>query len=173
MDDHPIQIRVAVAWGDMDAFQHVNNTVYFRWFESVRIECFRQVGWIDAQARTGVGPILARTQCVYRKPITFPDTVLVGARIEDLGEDRFTMRYRIDSERLGPEAALGEARIVAFDYGAGTKAPIPADVHAALAKLAASASSARSPEDPSGGAGDRQFGSSFQARSNSGWAWCR
>ncbi|HJL17504.1 MAG TPA: thioesterase family protein [Sandaracinaceae bacterium LLY-WYZ-13_1] len=135
MDDFPIQIRVPVAWGDMDAFQHVNNTVYFRWFESVRIECFRRIGWTEVQARTGVGPILARTQCVYRKPVTFPDTVLVGARVDDLGEDRFTMVYRVDSERLGPEAATGDGRIVSFDYRAGKKAPLPAEVREALEGL--------------------------------------
>ena len=135
MDDYPIQVVVPVAWGDMDAFEHVNNTVYFRWFETARIACFRQVGWTEAQADTGVGPILARTQCVFRKPITFPDTITVGAKIEDLEDDRFTMRYRVDSERLGPEAALGDGRVIAFDYRANRKAPIPRDVRAALAAL--------------------------------------
>lgn len=135
MDDFPVRIDVPVAWGDMDAFAHVNNTVYFRWFESVRIECFRRVGWPEVQERTGIGPILARTQCVFRKPLAFPDTVRVGARITDLGSDRFTMVYRVDSERLGPEAATGEGRIVSFDYRAGAKAPLPEPVRAALAAL--------------------------------------
>lgn len=135
MDDYPIQLRVPVAWGDMDAFAHVNNTVYFRWFESARIECFRHVGWLDAQARTGVGPILARTTCVFRKPVTFPDTVVVGVKIADLGEDRFTMIYRVDSERLGAEAATGDGRVIAFDYAAKAKAPLPEDVRSALAQL--------------------------------------
>lgn len=135
MPGHPITLRVVVQWGDMDAYQHVNNTIYFRWFESARIELFRRVGWKGIQDATGVGPILAKTDCVFRKPITFPDTVLVGARVDDLQDDRFTMHYRVDSERLGPEAAFGSGRVIAFDYRAGTKAPLPAEVKAALAEL--------------------------------------
>lgn len=135
--DFPIVERVPVAWGDMDAFQHVNNLVYLRWFETARIAYFRAAGWTQAVAAGGVGPILARTSCAFRAPLTFPDTIRVGARVEDLGADRFTMIYRVVSERLGVVAAEGDGRIVSFDYGAQKKAPIPAAVRAAIEALEA------------------------------------
>jgi acyl-CoA thioester hydrolase len=131
----PVTLPWPVAWGDMDALGHVNNTTYFRWFESVRIAYFARVGWAADLASGGVGPILAQTSCTYRVPLVFPDEVVLAARVEDVGEDRFTMRYRVVSQRLGRVAADGEARVVSFDYGAGTKASLPEGVRAAIADL--------------------------------------
>ena len=131
----PVTLRWPVAWGDMDALGHVNNTTYFRWFESVRIGYFARVGWAADLSSGGVGPILAQTSCTYRAPLVFPDEVVLAARVEDVGEDRFTMRYRVVSQRLGRVAADGEARVVSFDYGAGTKASLPEGVRAAIADL--------------------------------------
>lgn len=128
----PITLRWPVAWGDIDAFQHVNNVAYFRWFESVRIAYFEAIGWSASMKASGVGPILAHTACAFRAPLTFPDHVLLGARVEGLAEDRFTMRYRVVSEGLGQVAAEGEGRVVSFDYRAGVKAPLPAAVRAAI-----------------------------------------
>ncbi|MCY1009565.1 thioesterase family protein [Nannocystis pusilla] len=68
-------------------------------------------------------------------PLTYPDTVILAARAEDIGDDRFTMRYRIVSERLDRVAAEGEGRIVSFDYDAGAKAPLPPEIRAALLAL--------------------------------------
>ncbi len=79
--DYPVLIDIPVAWGDMDAFQHVNNTVYFRWMESGRIAYFTRMAVPGFRDMSGVGPILASTQCRYRIPLTFPDTVTVASRI--------------------------------------------------------------------------------------------
>ena len=49
--DFPIIERIPVAWGDMDAFQHVNNVVYLKWFETARIAFFQAVGWIELIAK--------------------------------------------------------------------------------------------------------------------------
>lgn len=135
--DFPIVERVSVAWGDMDVFQHVNNVVYLRWFETARIAYFRACGWDQSALDGGVGPILARTSCAYRVPLQFPDTVWVGARVEDIGADRFTMIYRVVSESKGMIAAEGDGRIVSFDYGKQAKAPIPDAVRAGIEKLEA------------------------------------
>ena len=128
----PLTLRWPVAWGDMDAFRHVNNVVYFRWFETARIAYFEAIGWTAELLGDGVGPILARTSCAFRAPLTFPDTVTLAARVEELGEDRFTMRYRAVSDRLGRIAAEGEGRVVAYDYRAGAKAPLPPAIVAAI-----------------------------------------
>lgn len=135
LEDFPVRVEAPVAWGQMDAFAHVNNTVYFRWFEDARLACFERVGWLAVMEETGVGPILARTQCVFKRPLAWPDTVTVGARIEDLGEDRFTMVYRVVSHTHAAIAAEGDGRLISFDYRASTKAPIPPSVRAALEAL--------------------------------------
>lgn len=126
-----VEVNVPVWWGDMDAFGHVNNTVYFRWFEHARIAFFENVEW---NAEEGVGPILAKTKCVFRQPVTYPDNVRVVAMPADLGDDRFTMNYEVISERLGV-VALGSGRVIAFDYSRNVKAPMPAKVRSAIGSM--------------------------------------
>lgn len=123
----PIRVEIPVAWGDMDAFEHVNNTVYLRWFESARIAYFERIDALGIKAETGVGPILASTRCRFKIPLTYPDTVIAGARVptESIAEDRFSMDYAVWSARHERIAAEGDGVIVTFDYGRGTKAPIP------------------------------------------------
>ncbi len=122
---YPVVVEQAVAWGDMDAYQHVNNVVYFRYFENSRLEYFRRLDWLAMQNDTGVGPILASTHARFRKPLTYPDEILIGARISEVGQDRLTMEHRIISRRLGAVTSEGEGIIVTFDYACGAKAPVP------------------------------------------------
>ena len=117
----PVVSTIAVAWGDMDAFQHVNNAMYFRYFETARIAYFDRAQLDEAT----VGPILASTSCRFRAPVTYPDTLLVGARVTAVGTDRFGMEYAAYSMHLGRVAAQGEAVVVAYDYAARSKALVP------------------------------------------------
>lgn len=133
--DFPVQVEVPVAWGDMDALGHVNNTVYFRYFETARITCFAELGLGQIEQSNEVGPILHSASCRFRIPLTYPDTVTVGARIGDVGEDRFVMHYRAVSHRYDAVAADGESLIVTFDYTTSTKALIPDDLRALLLEL--------------------------------------
>ena len=135
LSDLPVRVTIPVAWGDLDALQHVNNTVYVRWFETGRVALFRWVGWLGERRSDGVGPILARASCVFRRPVGFPDTVEVGVGVTELGEDRFTVMFRVVSQHLGAVAAKVEGRIVCFDYSAGEKAPLPEAVLEALEAL--------------------------------------
>ncbi len=118
-------ITFPVAWGDMDAFGHVNNVSYFKYFESGRLDCFALMGVLKHMEEHGQGPILAHTQCRFRLPLTWPDTISVGTRVSDAGADRFTHHYTIVSQEHGAVAAEGTGRIVWFDYKTQTKAPLP------------------------------------------------
>jgi acyl-CoA thioester hydrolase len=128
----PVTLSLPVRWGDMDAFSHVNNTVFFQYFESARIEYLRA---IEFTAGDGIGPILASTHCRFRRPLAFPDTVRVGARAATLERDRFSMEYRIVSEAWGEVAADGGGVVVAYDYAAGRKAAIPETVQRRILAL--------------------------------------
>lgn len=131
----PVVIELPVLWGEMDSYRHVNNAVYFRYFESARLEYFKRLGWFDYEQQTGIGPILAATQARFRKPLTYPDTIRVGAHVSALAEDRFTMDHVIVSQRLGTVAAEGQGTIVTFHYGQGTKVPIPDELRRRIAEL--------------------------------------
>jgi acyl-CoA thioester hydrolase len=133
--DFPVKVEIPVAWGDMDAMGHVNNTVYFRYFETARISCFAELGLGSIESSGGIGPILHSASCRFRIPLTYPDTVTVGARIGEIGEDRFEMLYRAVSHNHGAVAADGESLIVTFSYETGTKAPVSEALHARLVEL--------------------------------------
>jgi acyl-CoA thioester hydrolase len=124
MDGYPVVIEIPVVWGEMDAFQHVNNVVYFRYFESARIAYFEKLDVMDLMNRTGIGPILATTSCRFRAPLTYPDKVFIGAKVVNIEQDRFTMNYLVVSKRLQKVAAEGDGLIVAFNYRENKKATI-------------------------------------------------
>ena len=96
---YPVVIDIPISWGDMDAFQHVNNTVYFKFFESARIAYFETLQFMDIMSTTGVGPILAATKCRFKIPLTYPDQVSVGAKVEAIEQERFIMTYAVISHR--------------------------------------------------------------------------
>jgi acyl-CoA thioester hydrolase len=135
LDGFPVVIEVPVAWGEMDAFEHVNNIVYFRYFESARMACFERLGMGERLRETGIGPILHSTSCRFRVPLTYPDTISVGTAVTGVGADRFGMTYRVVSHAHARTAADGEGTIVMYDYRAGEKASIPDDLRERLEAL--------------------------------------
>jgi acyl-CoA thioester hydrolase len=138
----PVIVQLDVAWGEMDSYRHVNNIVYFRYFENARLEYFRRLDWFVYERETGVGPILASTQARFRKALTYPDTISVGCRIGSTSEDRFVMDYLIFSHGLGAVAADGQGTIVTFNYAKGEKVPMTDELKRRIAALEASARSA-------------------------------
>ena len=131
----PVVIEIPVAWGDMDAMGHVNNTVYFRYFESGRIAYFRQLGFVVSVDQAEVGPILGAINCQFKYPVTFPDTVSVGVRTVRLEEDRFVVEHCIVSHAARRVAAVGEGVIVAYDYRARKKARLPDEIRRKIQEL--------------------------------------
>ncbi|HEY2894099.1 MAG TPA: thioesterase family protein [Pirellulales bacterium] len=122
---YPILVTTMVAWGDMDANRHVNNVVYFRYIEHGRLHYFYELGFIAHQIETGVGPILAWTDCRFRRPLAYPDTVTIGTRIRDVQDDRFVMDALIVSHAQRQVVAEGQQRVVVYDYRKNEKAPLP------------------------------------------------
>jgi acyl-CoA thioester hydrolase len=135
LDSYPVAIDIPIAWGDMDAFQHVNNVVYFRHFESARIAYFDKIRFIEVMDATGIGPILASTRCRFKIPLTYPDRVSVGAKVDHMEQDRFVMKYSVVSRKHANIAAIGEGVLVTFDYRNNRKADIPEQIRKAITDL--------------------------------------
>jgi acyl-CoA thioester hydrolase len=134
---YPAVVELPVVWGEMDSCRHVNNAVYFRYFESARLEYFRRLGWPEYERQTGVGPILQATSARFRRPLTYPDTIRVGARVTDVQEDRFTMEYRLVSRGLAAVAAEGTGTVVTYHYAQGAKTPVPEELRRRILELEA------------------------------------
>ena len=124
LKDFPAIATIPVQWGDQDMFQHVNNAIYFRWFESSRVEYWHQSGLFEALQESGFGPILASVTCNYKKQIRFPDTVLIGTRVEKLGISSVTLSHDVFSTSNNAVSATGKSVIVMFDYKSQHPVPI-------------------------------------------------
>ena len=132
---YQVVLTIPVQWGEMDAYGHVNNTVFFRYFESARVVYLGRCGFLEAYERDRVGAILHSTDCRFRLPLLYPDTILVGCRASEVADDRFTSAYRIVSLTAGEVAAEGSGVVVAYDYRANGKTALPERVRRLIAEL--------------------------------------
>ena len=123
--DYPVVIEFPVAWGEMDAMGHVNNVVYFRYFESARIAYFEKMNLLGYMTETGIGPILGEISCKFKIPLSYPDRVLIGAKVVRIEEDRFIMNHLVVSIKHQKVAAEGESVLVTYNYREGKKVTVP------------------------------------------------
>src|SRR5512134_3514888 len=104
---YPVVVVQPVQWGEMDAFQHVNNVVYLRWFETGRAAYFAATG-LWGRGTLGVAPIFQSVTCRFRAPLTYPDDVEIGVRLKEMQTDRFVVEHAVYSRRLKTIAAIGD-----------------------------------------------------------------
>ena len=128
----PIQTR----WSDNDAYGHVNNVVYYSWFDTVVNEYLIAAGALDIQASTVVG-LVVETRCNYFSELAFPQRVDAGLRVAHAG--RSSVRYELALfGALGDTAsAQGHFVHVYVDRASRRPVPLPAALRAAVERLRA------------------------------------
>ena len=120
----PFNIAINVQWGEMDAAQHVNNVVYLRWSETARIGYFEKLNIVDS-FNSEAGPILGWMDCKYIFPVTFPDTIFIGVKVDEILEDRFMMSTHLFSKKHDRIVAISKQSILAYDYKKLCKTTLP------------------------------------------------
>jgi acyl-CoA thioester hydrolase len=121
-----------VQWGDQDAFGHVNNVVYFRWFETARIDLLEHFSSSVTMKQAGLAPILASVKCDYRKQLHAPDTVRIGSMVGTIGRSSMEVVHAVYSTKLKQIAATGTSVLVVFDYSQNRPVRIPEDLRSRL-----------------------------------------
>ena len=116
LSEFTVTEEISVRWGDMDARGHVNNTIYFRYFEGSRIRLFRIFNIYENPTEVKIGPILSFQSCHYKAALTYPDTIIVGARIASVEGSKIYIKHAIVSKKLDRIVAEGESHIVWYDY---------------------------------------------------------
>jgi len=124
--------KINVAWGEMDAAQHVNNTVYLRWSESGRIAYFDAMKVNVSSSGRGAeakpadeGMILGYVDCKYIFPVTFPDVIGIGIKVVEIKSDRIVMESHMFSEKYGRLVAISKQEVLPYNYVALKKIPVP------------------------------------------------
>ncbi len=127
---YPITTR----WSDNDAYGHVNNVVYYQWFDTVVNQFLIVNGTLDIQQGDAIG-LVVETHCNYFSSVAFPDPVTAGLCVTRLGES--SVRYEVgifrDDEPLA--AAQGHFIHVYVDRITRKPTPIPAPARALLQTL--------------------------------------
>lgn len=133
MSEQTILIRVPVTtrWGDMDALNHVNNSVYATYVEEARLRWFQSLPepWVSAQT----GPVIAGMQINFRKPILWPSELLVEIFCSRIGTRSLTLGFRIVDR--GDEAIVyadGDSALVWVAASTGTSVLLPDFVRRAV-----------------------------------------
>jgi acyl-CoA thioester hydrolase len=129
--DFKIWRRFATRWADNDAYGHVNNTIFYQWFDSAVNAWLVEKGMLDIEKGDPIG-LVVETSCNYFTPLAFPQDVEVGLVVAGLG--RSSIRYRIGVFAIedGLAAAQGEFVHVVVDRATRRPVEIPADWRARL-----------------------------------------
>ena len=113
--------KVTTRWADNDAYGHVNNTVYYEWFDSAVNAWMIEQGMLDIANGDPIA-LVVETCCTYAAPLTFPETVEIGLAVAQLG--RSSIRYRIGVFAEGGDAAAAEGEFVHVVVDRSTRRPV-------------------------------------------------
>lgn len=116
--------RIPIRWGDMDAMNHVNNTVYFRYMEQARIEWFEEMGY-GVGSRHEESIVIINASCTFLVPLTYPGVVEVRMSCGHAGRSSLPTHYELRKEGEDTLYAEGAAKVVWVSSTTGKSAPLP------------------------------------------------
>ncbi len=131
---YPYMQTIPTRWMDNDIYGHVNNVVYYSYFDTVINTWLIREGGLDIHAGAQIG-LCAESHCRFLGPLVFPETIRAGLRVARLG--RSSVRYEIGlfAEGHDTPAAEGSFVHVFVDRATRTPTPLNATLRAALARL--------------------------------------
>ena len=135
LKEFTVVVYLNIEWGDMDALRHVNNIEYFKYFQVARIAYFEKIASDGVLREKRIPLILASTQCKFIYPLAYPDSISVGVRVDAMADQYFTMKYAVVSHQHQRLVAIGDAKVVMFDYVNNKKASIPDEIRKTIIDL--------------------------------------
>jgi len=118
------EMFMPLRWGDMDAMGHINNTLYFRYMEVVRLDWIFRAG--AEHDMRGQGPVIVNAFCNFLRQLEFPGDIRVTMHVANPGRSSFETYHTIERvDEPGVAQAEGGARVVWTDYAARKSLPMP------------------------------------------------
>ena len=121
---------IPIRWGDMDAYGHVNNTIYFRYMEQCRVEYLEGLGYTIMPR--GTAPVIINAACTFLIPLNYPGVIEVRMYCGQPGRSSVPTYYEIGLTGEETIYATGDAKIVWMDVESGKSVPIPDALRAQL-----------------------------------------
>jgi acyl-CoA thioester hydrolase len=132
--DYPHFLSINTRWSDNDIYGHVNNVVYYSYFDTVVNEYLIRHGALDLEAGKTIG-LVVETHCNYFAPLTFPERIDAGLRVTRLGSTSVHYQVGIFSDGSDRPAAQGHFVHVYVDRDTRRPVPLPETFVAALKPL--------------------------------------
>jgi acyl-CoA thioester hydrolase len=122
---------ISTRWMDNDAYGHVNNVVYYSWFDTVVNQFLIEHGVLDIEHSPVIGLVI-ETQCNYFASVAFPDRVTAGVCVSKLGNS--SVRYEVGIFRNGEEKASAQGHFVHVYVDRATRRPaaLPVELRSLL-----------------------------------------
>lgn len=133
-DDFPERRAIPTRWADNDAYGHVNNVVYYGWFDTAVNALLIEWGLLDVQHGNPIG-LVVETGCRYHRSVAFPESIEAGVRIARLGNSSIRWEIAIFTDGHDSPAAEGFFVHVYVDRASRRPVPLPEAWRARLAPL--------------------------------------
>ena len=123
--------HLAVRWGDMDAYGHVNNALYMRYLEEARVQLLAEIG--AAMDGNGIDPVIINVGCTFLRPVTYPATVIINSYVGEIGRSSFMLHYEL-STVADPDTLYSEgySKVVWMDHTSGRSVPLPTAIRSRI-----------------------------------------
>jgi acyl-CoA thioester hydrolase len=115
-------VHITTRWMDNDVYQHVNNVVYYSFFDSAVNRLLIDAGLLDITRSSTIG-LVVETSCRYFSPLAFPDEVAAGVRVAHIGTS--SVRYEIGLFRNGETIASAEGYFIHVNVDRESRKPSP------------------------------------------------
>jgi acyl-CoA thioester hydrolase len=132
--NYPVKLALRIDWSELDLFGHVNNVMFFKYIQASRVNYWRESGIIMQFEENRIGPMLASTNCQFKKQLHFPGNIIVEVRMEFIKNTSFGLQHRILDE-AGEVAAEANDVIVMYDFNRNEKVIFPPELRTAVEKL--------------------------------------
>jgi acyl-CoA thioester hydrolase len=133
--DFPYFLEITTRWMDNDVYGHVNNVVYYSFFDTVVNRYLIDNGALDFRDGKVIG-LVVETQCNYFKPVAYPDRITAALAVEHLGNSSVRYRLAVFSNDDNDAAAQGHFVHVYVDRATNRPVPLPDALRKALERIA-------------------------------------
>ena len=134
--DYHVFYPIGTRWEDNDIYGHVNNVVYYSYFDTVANRYLIEEGGLDIENAATVGYVV-NSGCEYHAPIAHPEAIEAGLRVDRLGNSSVQYGIAIFREGENTAAAHGHFVHVFVDRASDRSVPIPPDMRSALERILA------------------------------------
>lgn len=134
MNEYSVKLELRIDWSEIDLFGHVNNLAILKYVQAARVNYLELVDLMQLQTEKKIGPILASTNCQFRKPLFYPGKVIAHSKVDSIKNTSFRITHLIynDKNELAAEA---HDIIVFYDFVKNTKLAIPEAIRTKIETL--------------------------------------